>query len=171
MHAKTLTFAHLQITLNYLLAMQNPILEEEKSLFSTYFRSKNCANDCHILFYHEEVIIGHLILDEGRSVIDYKSAKFHYGKCLEEFIDFLIETYSTSIKIRKDKTLLLNTLQVKCEKCNDIQITRNFHEGPLLKIEKLSDSGKSKLQIFYTFFFYVNIHKELYFQCNTQFSM
>ena len=138
--------------------MQNPILEEENSLFSKYFRSKNCANDCHILFYHEVVIIGHLILDKGRSVIHYKSAKFHYGKCLKAFIDFLIDTYSTYIDIRKDKTLLLNTLQVKCETCNDIQITRNFHEGPLLKIEKQFDSGKSKLQILYTFFFfYVNI--------------
>ena len=152
--------------------MQNPLVEEN-SLFSKYFRSNDCANNCHILFYHEEVIIGHLISDKGRSVIHYKSAKFHYGKCLEVFINFLIETYSTYIDIRKDKKLLLNTLQVKCKKCNDIQITRNFHEGPLLKIEKQSDSGKSKLQILYTFFsfFYVNILKELYFQCNTQFSM
>ena len=73
--------------------MQNHI-EEEKPIFVKHFITNECANACHLLFYPEKVIIGHLTFDEEVSVSYSKSAIFHYGKCLQSFLDFLIETYT-----------------------------------------------------------------------------
>ena len=148
-----------------LLAMQN-FIGDEKPLISHYLVTQYCAYSYYLFIYPGKLIIGHhTFVDDSLSVNYIKSAIFHYGPCLDEVVRYLVETYRNTKKPSTTKEF-----GIKSVKCNNVEITRNLPDGSLLKIQKLSDSGKSRLQNLFTPFV-VFRHYPLHFQINTQFSV
>ena len=122
--------------------MQN-FIGDETPLVSHYLITQDCAFSYYLFIYPGKLIIGHHTFVEDSLSVNYiKSAIFHYGPCLEELVEFLAETYKNHVK--KDNQP--KEFGIKSVKCHNVEITRNLPDGSLLKIQKLSDSGKSKLQ-------------------------